>query len=80
MEIKNLSEQMAEILNSLTDEQKEKAKACKTQEELTVLQEQENNRSQAAARVRATMQELVQQYGRFGQSLEEASEQMSTLQ
>lgn len=52
----------------------------KTQEELTVLQEQENNRSQAAARVRATMQELVQQYGRFGQSLEEASEQMRTLQ
>lgn len=37
MENKNLSEQMAEILNSLTDEQKEKAKACKTPEELTGL-------------------------------------------
>lgn len=30
-------QQMAEILNSLTDEQKEKAKACKTPEELTGL-------------------------------------------
>lgn len=37
LENKNLSEQMAEILNSLTDEQKEKAKACKTPEELTGL-------------------------------------------
>ena len=34
-EIRNLSEQMAELLNGLTDEQKEKAKACKTMEELT---------------------------------------------
>lgn len=52
----------------------------KTREDLTVLQEQENTRLQAAARMRSTMQELVQQYGRFGQSLEEASEQMRTLQ
>ena len=37
MENKNLSEQMAEVLNGLTDEQKEKAKACKTPEELTSL-------------------------------------------
>ena len=34
MESKNLSERMAEILNGLTDEQKEKAKACKTPEDL----------------------------------------------
>ena len=52
----------------------------KTREDLTVLQEQENTRLQAAARVRSTMQELVQQYGRFGQSLEEAAEQMRTLE
>lgn len=31
----NLNERMAKILNGLTDEQKEKAKACKTPEELT---------------------------------------------
>ncbi len=37
MENKNLSEQMAEILNSLTDEQKEKVKACKDVSELTAL-------------------------------------------
>ena len=34
MENKNLREQMAEILNGLNEEQKEKAKACKTPEEL----------------------------------------------
>ena len=37
MEDKNLSEQMAEVLNGLTDEQKEKANACKTFEELITL-------------------------------------------
>lgn len=52
----------------------------KTREELALLQEQENSRLQAAARVRATMQELVQQYGRFGQSLEEAAGQLRTLE
>ena len=52
----------------------------KTREDLTVLQEQENTRLQAAARVRSTMQELVQQYGRFGQSLEEAAGQLRTLE
>lgn len=52
----------------------------KTQEELAELQEQENSRLQAAARVRSTMQELVQQYGRFGQSLEEAAGQLRTLE
>ena len=52
----------------------------KTREDLTVLQEQENSRLQAAARVRSTMQELVQQYGRFGQSLEEAAGQLRTLE
>ena len=31
---KNLREQMAELLKGLTEEQKEKAKACKTPEEL----------------------------------------------
>ena len=31
----NLSEQMAKLLNGLNDEQKEKAMACKTMEELT---------------------------------------------
>lgn len=51
-----------------------------TQEELTILQEQESARAQAAAKVRSTMQELVQQYGRFGQSLEEAAEQMRSLE
>ena len=35
MENKNLHEKMAELLNGLTDEQKEKAMACKTMEELT---------------------------------------------
>ena len=35
MENKNLREKMAELLNGLTEEQKEKAKACKTPEELT---------------------------------------------
>ena len=34
MENENLREQMAEILNGLTEEQKERAKACKTMEEL----------------------------------------------
>ena len=34
MENENLREQMAEILNGFTEEQKEKAKACKTPEEL----------------------------------------------
>ena len=52
----------------------------KTREDLVLLQEQENNRLQAAARVRNTMQELVQQYGRFGQSLEEAAGQLRTLE
>ena len=52
----------------------------KTREDLTLLQEQENNRLQAAARVRSTMQELVQQYGRFGQSLEEAAGQLRALE
>ncbi len=35
MENKNLREQMSELLNGLDDEQKEKAMACKTTEELT---------------------------------------------
>ena len=52
----------------------------KTREDLALLQEQENNRLQAAARVRGTMQELVQQYGRFGQSLEEAAGQLRALE
>ncbi len=52
----------------------------KTREDLTLLQEQENARLQAAARVRSTMQELVQQYGRFGQSLEEAAGQLRALE
>lgn len=51
-----------------------------TQEDLAVLQEKENERMQAAARVRDTMQELVAQYGRFGKSLEEAAEQMRALE
>ncbi len=34
MENKDLSEQMTEILNGLTDEQKEKVKACKDTNEL----------------------------------------------
>jgi cell division protein ZapA len=52
----------------------------KTREELTLVQEQENARLQAAARMRSTMQELVQQYGRFGQSLEEAAVQLRSLE
>ena len=52
----------------------------KTREDLALLQEQENNRLQAAARVRGTMQELVQQYGRFGQSLEEAAGQLRSIE
>ena len=36
MENKNLRDQMSELLNGLTEEQKEKAKACKTPEELMV--------------------------------------------
>lgn len=51
-----------------------------TQEELALLQEQETERRQAAARVRGTMQEIVQQYGRFSKSLEEAADQMRTLE
>ena len=35
MENKDLQEKMAELLNGLTDAQKEKAKACQTMEELT---------------------------------------------
>lgn len=49
-------------------------------EELINLQEEENKRLQAAARVRSTMQDLMQQYGRFGQSLEEAADQMRALE
>ena len=37
MEEKNLQQAMAAILDSLTDEQKEKARACKTFEELITL-------------------------------------------
>ena len=37
MENKNLNEQMARILNGLNDEQKEKAMACKTLDELMSL-------------------------------------------
>ncbi len=37
MENEKLSEQMIKVLNSLTDEQKEKAKACKDMNELTAL-------------------------------------------
>ena len=37
METKKLSEQMTKILNGLTAEQKERAKACKTPKELTSL-------------------------------------------
>ena len=37
MENKALHEQMAELLTSLTDEQKEKANACKDMKELTAL-------------------------------------------
>lgn len=66
----------AEFRSQVQSAQKELEK---TQEELSILQEQENARLQAAAKVRGTMQELVQQYGRFGQSLEEAAEQMRTL-
>ena len=51
-----------------------------TQEELALLQEQESARRQAAARVRASLQDLVSQYGRFGQSLEEAADQMRSLE
>jgi chromosome segregation ATPase len=60
--------------------QKAREELEKTREELAELQEQENTRLQAAARVRSTMQELVQQYGRFGQSLEEAASQLRTLE
>lgn len=35
MENKNQREQMSELLNGLNDEQKKKAMACKTMEELT---------------------------------------------
>lgn len=52
----------------------------KAQDTIVTLQEQENSRLQAAARIRGTMQDLVQQYGRLGQSLEEAAEQMRTLE
>ncbi len=52
----------------------------KTQDELISLQETEDKRLRAAAKVRGTMQELMQQYGRFGQSLEEAAEQMRSLE
>lgn len=52
---------------------------AKTQEELAVLQERENEHMQAAARVRGTMQEIVSQYGRFGKSVEEAADQMRAL-
>ena len=52
---------------------------AKTQEDLAVLQEKENEHMQAAARVRDTMQEIVSQYGRFGKSLEEAADQMRAL-
>ncbi len=37
MENKNLREKMPEILSALTDEQKEKAKSCKTVEELLAM-------------------------------------------
>ena len=37
MENEKLSEQMTKVLNGLTDEQKEKAKACKDMNELTAL-------------------------------------------
>ena len=63
-----------------SDAKKARDELRKTQEELAVLQEQENNRLQAAAKIRGTMQELVQQYGRFGQSLEEAAGQMRALE
>ena len=53
---------------------------AKTQEDLAVLQEKENEHMQAAARVRDTMQEIVSQYGRFGKSLEEAVDQMRALE
>ena len=52
----------------------------KTRDELISLQETEDKRLRAAAKVRTTMQELMQQYGRFGQSLEEAAEQMRSLE
>ena len=63
-------------------EQAEQAKQEleKTQDELINLQETEDKRLRAAAKVRGTMQELMQQYGRFGQSLEEAAEQMRSLE
>ena len=63
-------------------EQAEQAKQEleKTQDELISLQETEDKRLRAAAKVRGTMQELMQQYGRFGQSLEEAAEQMRSLE
>ena len=53
---------------------------AKTQEDLAVLQEKENEHMQAAARVRDTMQEIVSQYGRFGKSLEEVVDQMRALE
>ena len=37
MENKDLNEQMTELVNGLTDEQKEKIKACKDLDELTAL-------------------------------------------
>lgn len=78
---KTYSEQLASETESFrTETQQANEELVRVQEELTILQEQENTRLQAAAKVRSTMQELVQQYGRFGQSLEEAAEQMRTLE
>lgn len=75
----------ADRLAADTEQYRQKAQKAledleKTREDLAVLQEQENDRLQAAARVRSTMQELVQQYGRFGQSLEEAAGQLRALE
>ena len=70
----------ADTLQYREREKQAKQELEKTQDELISLQEEENKRLQAAARVRATMQDLMQQYGRFGQSLEEAAEQMRSLE
>ena len=80
-----LERSFADRLAADTEEFRRQAKEAQDKieeigEALALLQEQESARQQAAAKVRGTMQELVQQYGRFGQSLEEAAEQMRSLE
>lgn len=80
-----LEKTFEEKLAAGTDEfrkktQKAEEELLQVQEDLALLQEQESARAQTAVKIKSSMLELVQQYGRLGQSLDEAGALLRSLE